>query len=77
MLDDVFVQSQVPKADVVYSWGVLHHTGEMWHAIQNAGSRVHDRSWFYIALYASDAFTDPTPEYRLDVKRRIQPRDRC
>ena len=69
VLDDAFMQSSVPKADVVYSWGVLHHTGEMWHAVQNAGSRLHDRSWFYIALYASDAFTDPTPEYWLNVKR--------
>jgi SAM-dependent methyltransferase len=68
VLDDAFVQS-LPKADIVYSWGVLHHTGEMWHAVQNAATRLHDRSLFYIALYASDAFTDPTPEYWLGVKR--------
>ncbi len=69
VLDDAFMQSAVPKADIVYSWGVLHHTGEMWHAIRNAGSRTHQRSWFYIALYASDAFTNPPPEYWLDIKR--------
>jgi SAM-dependent methyltransferase len=68
VLDDAFMQT-LPKADIVYSWGVLHHTGEMWHAIQNAATRLHDRSLFYIALYASDAFTDPTPEYWLGVKR--------
>ena len=70
VLDDRFMQSSVPKADVVYSWGVLHHTGEMWHAVHNAGQRTHDHSWFYIALYASDAFTDPTPEYWLNIKRQ-------
>jgi SAM-dependent methyltransferase len=68
VLDDAFMQS-LPTADIVYSWGVLHHTGQMWKAINNAGSRTHDKSLFYIALYASDAFTEPTPEYWLNVKR--------
>src|SRR5262249_47640698 len=26
--------------DIVYSWGVLHHTGNMWHAISKASSLV-------------------------------------
>ncbi|MDO8680069.1 MAG: class I SAM-dependent methyltransferase [Acidobacteriota bacterium] len=68
VLDDAFMNT-VPKADIVYGWGVLHHTGQMWKAVQNAGSRLHDNSLFYIALYATDAFTDPTPEYWLGVKR--------
>jgi SAM-dependent methyltransferase len=68
VLDEAFMAT-VPKADVVYSWGVLHHTGEMWRAIANAGSRLQDNSLFYIALYATDAFTDPTPEYWLNIKR--------
>lgn len=29
--------------DVVYSWGVLHHTGRMWTAIENAAALTHDR----------------------------------
>jgi len=37
--------------DVVYSWGVLHHTGEMWQAISNAASRVAPRGTLYIAIY--------------------------
>lgn len=68
VLDDAFMNS-VPTADIVYSWGVLHHTGQMWKAVANAGSRLHDKSLFYIALYATDAFTAPTPEYWLAVKR--------
>lgn len=68
VLDDAFMNS-VPSADVVYSWGVLHHTGQMWKAVENAGRRAHANSLFYIALYASDAFTDPTAEYWLEVKK--------
>jgi 2-polyprenyl-3-methyl-5-hydroxy-6-metoxy-1,4-benzoquinol methylase len=38
--------------DVVYSWGVLHHTGSMWVAIEHAISRVaNTRGTLYIAIY--------------------------
>jgi 2-polyprenyl-6-hydroxyphenyl methylase/3-demethylubiquinone-9 3-methyltransferase len=38
--------------DVVYSWGVLHHTGAMWLAIENAISRVAgERGRLFIAIY--------------------------
>lgn len=37
--------------DLVYSWGVLHHTGSMWEAIRNAASLVAPGGLFYIALY--------------------------
>ena len=56
--------------DVVYSWGVLHHTGDQWTAIRNAASAVKRGGELYVALYTSDAFVDPTPEFWLDVKRR-------
>lgn len=35
VLDSEFVES-LGTFDIVYSWGVLHHTGAMWTAIQNA-----------------------------------------
>jgi 2-polyprenyl-6-hydroxyphenyl methylase/3-demethylubiquinone-9 3-methyltransferase len=41
----------MPVTDVVYSWGVLHHTGEMWQAIRNAATRVNDDGLFVIAIY--------------------------
>lgn len=39
--------------DIVYSWGVLHHTGNMWDAIRNAASMVKPGGYFHIALYRS------------------------
>jgi 2-polyprenyl-3-methyl-5-hydroxy-6-metoxy-1,4-benzoquinol methylase len=37
--------------DVVHSWGVLHHTGEMQQAILNAASLVAAQGYFIIAIY--------------------------
>lgn len=37
--------------DVVYSWGVLHHTGDMWTALKNAGLRVGPGGRLFISLY--------------------------
>jgi len=37
--------------DVVYSWGVLHHTGDMWGAIKHASSLVAPGGKLCIALY--------------------------
>lgn len=38
-------------ADIVYSWGVLHHTGDMWAALSAAGSLVRPEGLFAIAIY--------------------------
>lgn len=37
--------------DVVYSWGVLHHTGAMWLGIENAIDRVAEGGQLFIAIY--------------------------
>lgn len=37
--------------DVVHSWGVLHHTGAMWQAIENAASLVRPGGTFVLAIY--------------------------
>lgn len=50
VLDRQFLDS-LPEADVVYSWGVLHHTGDLWMALSNAADLVPLGGKFFIALY--------------------------
>jgi len=50
VLDKEFMKS-LGQFDVVYSWGVLHHTGQLWPAIENAQERVAPGGKFFIALY--------------------------
>ena len=69
VLDSEYMM-KLPKFDIVYSWGVLHHTGAVWEALKNASETVKDGGRFYIALYAADVQIDPTPEFWLDIKRR-------
>jgi 2-polyprenyl-6-hydroxyphenyl methylase/3-demethylubiquinone-9 3-methyltransferase len=37
--------------DVVYAWGVLHHTGDMWTAIAHAADLVAPGGRLYISIY--------------------------
>lgn len=39
------------RFDVVYSWGVLHHTGRMWTAIDNVSRLVKPHGRLFIAIY--------------------------
>lgn len=50
VLDVRFVES-LGQADIVYSWGVLHHTGQMWRAIANALKLVAPGGCLCLALY--------------------------
>ena len=64
-LDAGFLSTLEP-ADVLYSWGVLHHTGDMWQALRNVTTLMKPGGVFYTALYTT---THKTP-YWLRVKRR-------
>jgi 2-polyprenyl-3-methyl-5-hydroxy-6-metoxy-1,4-benzoquinol methylase len=42
--------------DIVYSWGVLHHTGAMWQALENVTSLVAPGGQLFIAIYNDQGF---------------------
>ncbi|MBN2139319.1 MAG: class I SAM-dependent methyltransferase [Sedimentisphaerales bacterium] len=44
--------------DIVYSWGVLHHTGDMYKAFENAAKLVAENGLLAIAIY-NRHFTSP------------------
>lgn len=48
---DAEYMSGLGSFDIVYSWGVLHHTGDMWSAIANTARLVEVGGLFFVALY--------------------------
>ena len=52
VLDDDLMNS-LGTWTFVYSWGVLHHTGDVWHALENASRAVANHGLFYVALYSA------------------------
>ncbi len=50
ILDKDFLNN-LEKADIVYAWGVLHHTGAMWKAIDNSAKLVKKEGLFALAIY--------------------------
>lgn len=43
--------SSLGQFDVVYSWGVLHHTGAMWQALEHVHRLVAEGGRLFIAIY--------------------------
>jgi 2-polyprenyl-3-methyl-5-hydroxy-6-metoxy-1,4-benzoquinol methylase len=50
VLDKAYLQS-LGQFDFVYSWGVLHHTGSMWEALDNVSPLVKLGGTLFIAIY--------------------------
>ncbi len=65
VLDAGFVAA-LGTFDIVYSWGVLHHTGQMWDALANAQQAVAPQGQLFVALYNRQPFLTP---YWRAVKR--------
>lgn len=65
VLDSTFMAS-LGQFDVVYAWGVLHHTGRLWEALQRTCSVVAQGGTLWISIYAKG------PNYARDLalKRR-------
>jgi SAM-dependent methyltransferase len=70
ILDADFVRS-LGTHDLVYSWGVLHHTGQMWQAIANAATCVMPGGYLFIAIYAKG----PMYPAHLALKQRYHDAD--
>ncbi len=64
-LDLNFIKS-LGTFDIVYSWGVLHHTGAMWDALRNAKIPTKEGGRLFIAIY-NDAgeMTDKWKEIKI------------
>ena len=50
IIDDELVK-KLGHFDIVYSWGVLHHTGEMYHAFENVSYLVKKSGYLFISIY--------------------------
>lgn len=59
VLDQTYL-NRLGKWSVVYSWGVLHHTGDMWRALANAAALVEPGGLLFIAIY-----NDQGPQSRM------------
>ncbi len=56
VLDQTYLRS-LGTFDIVYSWGVLHHTGDMWRGIANATELVGPDGRLFIAIYNDQGAT--------------------
>ncbi len=54
-IDKDFMNS-LGQFDIVYSWGVLHHTGEMWNALNYIDDNVKEQGKLFISLYNDQGF---------------------
>ncbi|HEY7347996.1 MAG TPA: class I SAM-dependent methyltransferase [Ktedonobacterales bacterium] len=50
VLDAAYLQT-LGKSDIVYSWGVLHHTGAMWQALEYVLTLVAPGGFLFISIY--------------------------
>jgi 2-polyprenyl-3-methyl-5-hydroxy-6-metoxy-1,4-benzoquinol methylase len=55
-LDGAYL-SELGQWDIVYSWGVLHHTGNMWLGLANAVPIVKSGGKLFISIYNDQAGT--------------------
>lgn len=68
--------AELPHADVLYSWGVLHHTGDMHTALRNAASLVKPGGLFCIAIYnrVTGRFLDSRRWWKIKRRYNHSPR---
>jgi 2-polyprenyl-6-hydroxyphenyl methylase/3-demethylubiquinone-9 3-methyltransferase len=64
---DVTYLDTLGTYDIVYSWGVLHHTGNMWKALGNVIHLVDERGTLFISIYNDQGLLS---QFWKSVKRR-------
>lgn len=66
VLDSEYL-SQLGQFDVVYSWGVLHHTGAMWKALANVAPLVSNGGALFVSIYNNQG----SPTRRWIILKRL------
>lgn len=65
ILDTEFL-NKLERYEIVYAWGVLHHTGHLWSALQNASDLVAPRGKIFLSIYNDQNWLS---HYWLNIKR--------
>lgn len=70
VLDKKFLNS-LGKYDIVYSWGVLHHTGNMYQALENITLLASPKAYIFISIYNkfTTRFHGGTSQFWLKIKK--------
>ncbi len=55
ILDRDFLKT-LGQSDIVYSWGVLHHTGDMWQSLANVIQLAKPGAVLFIVIYNDQGF---------------------
>ena len=50
-LTDTEFLKNLGEFDIIYCWGVAHHTGHMWVSIDNLTARIGPGGWLVLAIY--------------------------
>lgn len=55
---DAWSLATLGPVDIVYTWGVLHHTGDVWQAIHNAQLPLTEDGLLLVAVYADEYYDE-------------------
>ncbi len=70
---DPSLPTQLGTFDIVYSWGVLHHTGAMWNAIRNCSMLCRENSLLMLAIYQGGHIFEDHLQLKQEYNRAAEP----